>query len=624
MKKILIVEDEVIIGLDIASKLSSQGYIVQGQVTTPAEALEAVGNETPDLILMDINLKADIDGIELAKIIKASHNVPCMFLTSYSDKTTLERSMDAEPYGYIIKPYNEATLMASLSTSFIRIDLEQRLIKQKTMLSNIMNNTRDSIVVIDKRGIVVTANKVFNSFVGLADATLEDIEKISGGTLSMDFINRLYSNNISDIATLRINEVDKTTLVSVSSLTDGSGDNILLTITDITEVETIKEALVEAEGRFTKIFRKKMVPAVLIRYPEMQIFEMNESFQTMYGIIKDDATSNDIKSIFGTDVTEQLEVAISADKPVNLTKVKQFNYTDQSFYAHFSGKKVSLDNSDFLLLDVTDVTEQVRIAEMEKELQHKLIHANKMTSLGTLVSGVAHEINNPNNFIMFNSSLLMEFWEDIYALLEAELGAEISVGAMPLKDFKQDVEKLIEGITNGSERIRNIVHDLKGFSKQGNFENFENVSVEEVLKTSSRILNHQISKSTENFRIDIESPLPPVYGNKQKLEQVFINLLMNALEAISGKTSLVSVKAYQSEDNLIVEFQDEGLGISSENISRLTEPFYTTKQQEGGTGLGLSIVYSIVNEHNGTMDIQSVRGKGTIVKITLPLGEHSD
>jgi len=625
MKKILIVEDEVIIGLDISNKLTNQGYDVIDQVTTPEEALEVVSSERPDLILMDINLKADIDGIELAGKIREADDIPCVFLTSYSDSATIERSMSTEPYGYIIKPYTEGTLLAALRTSFTRIDLEQRLIKQRAMFKNVMNNTTDGIVVVTRQGEITLANEVFCEMMNLTDPVGSNIESVADGSFSMDFINKLYTNNISEMAFLHVKGDKNTILVSANNLTDEHGDSILLTLTDLTEIETIKDALSEAEIRFTKIFRKNMVPAALLTYPEMNISEVNEAFQMLYGIKEEDCLDKCISDIISEEILGLIRSSLDENNSFRLDIVGQKKVSGDTFFSSISGKMVTFDKVDYLLTDFYDITEQVRVSEMEKELQQKLIHANKMTSMGTLVSGVAHEINNPNNFIMFNSSLLLEFWEDAYKCLEkycAETGE--GVGGMSLEDYKEDVEKLIAGICNGSERIKSIVQDLKGFTKQSGPEQFEPVSVEDALNTSIRILNHQITKATENFVINIDSPIPLVMGNIQKLEQVFINILINSLEAISGRMALVEIRCHANDKSVFVEFHDQGLGISSENVSRITEPFFTTKQQEGGTGLGMSIVYSIVKDHGGILDIQSVLGEGTVVTIELPIGEGNE
>lgn len=615
MKKILIVEDEIIIGLDIATKLAKLGYSVTGTATRPGEALESVKGKTPDLILMDINLKSDMDGIDLAAKIKETKSIPVIYLTSYSDQHMIERSMQTEPYGYIIKPYTDASLTAALKTCFSRIELEEKIISQKNVLNNIMNSITDAMAVVKRDGTVTQYNLRFEELAGKKMLTGKTVSEIFDGYLNIEMINRLYEDNVKELFTIHIDDEVKHILISTSNL-EGEGGSIILTITDLTEMYTVKTALFEAERRFTKIFRKKMVPAVLVTAPDMRIFEINEAFSDLYGI-PESKIDEPLAAVVGEDAVEMIKNAAGSEDSFRVDILLQQSFDGKEFYANFRGKKVEFDDLEYYLVDVYDVTEQVRISEMEKELQQKLIHANKMTSLGTLVSGVAHEINNPNNFIMFNSSLLMEFWQDMFDHIN-KCDAVSDIGGMTVEEFSSDVENLIAGIVNGSERIKNIVLDLKGFAKTESGDKFERMSPAEILRTSVRILEHQMSKATENFVMNIAEPLPDIYGNIQKIEQVLINILMNALEAVVSSEALIEVACYCRGGKVIFEIKDEGVGISSDSLSRITEPFFTTKQSKGGTGLGLSIAYTIIQEHGGSLDISSELGKGTTVCIELP------
>ena len=616
MKKILIVEDEIIIGLDIASKLRKLGYDIIETVTSPDEALSLLTQCEPDLILMDINLKGEMDGIALGDVIKEKYNIPMVFMTSYSDGTMIDRAMNAEPYGYLIKPYTEGALIAMLKTSFTRLELERKNNLQGEMLNNIMDSITDAVAVVDNKHNLERINRKFKEIFDVDDPTGESLESVFDGLLDYEAVKKLYDEKSQDILNININGTQKHILISVSDFFWSTGSKLLLTITDLTEMYSMKSALTKAEQKFTKIFRKKMVPAVLVTCPEMVIFEMNDAFLDLYKTKPGVYVDREISCLIGSEAVQLIKDSMDDEESVRADMLKQKDVAGRDFYANIRGKKVEFDGHSYLLLDFADMTEQVRISEIEKDLQQKLIHANKMTSLGTLVSGVAHEINNPNNFIMFNSSLLLDFWKDIFTSLQS-YGCE-SIGGMSFDEFRGDIENLMSGINNGSERIKNIVQDLKGFAKTENINSFEPLDVEEVLRTAVRILEHQISKSTDNFVLDIEAGLPIIKGNTQKLEQVFINIIMNALEAIQTKTSLVQLRCYRADNMVIIEVKDEGVGIPQESLDRITEPFFTTKQSSGGTGLGLSIAYTIVQEHSGTIDISSVIGTGSVVQICFP------
>jgi signal transduction histidine kinase/CheY-like chemotaxis protein len=617
MKNILIVEDEIIIGLDIASKLQSNGFKVTGTVTSPDAALKSIDDKKPDLILMDINLNSSIDGIELAEKIYESYNIPVVYLTSYSDQKMIDRSMKTEPYGYLIKPYTDATLLATLKISFTRIKLEKKLLNQTKVMTNVMNNINDGIVEIDSDGTILLANNQFCKMMNINEAVGENISKVGGSIFDIIKLKALYENENSDIFNISQNNIEKFIYVSVSSLSSKNDGRMLFTLTDLTEIYTMKDAIYIAEGMFTELFRKKLIAGVLVSFPDGNIFEYNKAFVNMYKINKDFEKAN-ITDFFGKDFLNDIKDQLKSNESFKLDNYTQTKQDKTVFTSNIHGQMVTLDNCKYFLIDVYDVSEKLKTKEKEKELQQKLIHANKMTSLGTLVSGVAHEINNPNNFIMFNSSLLLDFLQDTFEYIDKNKSDDDKIGNIDINEFKEDFHKLITGISNGADRIKTIVQDLKGFAKQDDTSTFEKIDLTKVIKTAVRILNHQIFKATNNFELNIEENLPAIMGNAQKIEQVLINLLMNSIEALQDKNDSIHVKCYCKSDKIFVEIVDTGTGISEENLHRITDPFFTTKQQDGGTGLGLSIAYSIINEHKGKLNFSSTLNQGTNILIELP------
>jgi PAS domain S-box-containing protein len=270
----------------------------------------------------------------------------------------------------------------------------------------------------------------------------------------------------------------------------------------------------------------------------------------------------------------------------------------------------------------SDITEHKRAEEREKALQARLIHADKMKSLGILVSSVAHEVNNPNNFILFNSSILANAWKDIQRILDLYMQdhGDYSLAGLPYSEMRDAIPKLFTGITDGSQRIKAIVEKLKDFARtdRGSLEG--EVDMKKVVRDAVMILQSQIKKHTDYFNVAIEEGLPPVKGNHQQLEQVMINLMMNALQALRERSEAVEVKVrYDANGRAVqVSIRDEGCGMTADVLEKVTEPFFTTKLDSGGTGLGLSISRSIVDDHRGTLTFTSERGKGTTAILRLP------
>jgi signal transduction histidine kinase len=261
--------------------------------------------------------------------------------------------------------------------------------------------------------------------------------------------------------------------------------------------------------------------------------------------------------------------------------------------------------------------------EEAKTIQAKLIHANKMTSLGTLVSGVAHEINNPNSFIMSNAQLFNDIWKDIFLVLNEHYkkNGDFPIGDMKFSEIQSLVPRLLNTITKGTERIKNIVDSLKNFARADTGNLDEKVDVNKVVENAIFFLNAEIKRFTNNFHVTCKDNIPFVKGSSRQLEQVVINLLMNSLQALDNRERGIWITTSHDEkaDSVLIRVKDEGCGIQKDMLDRITEPFFTTKLNQGGTGLGLSISYAIVKEHKGSMEFISEPGKGATACITLPV-----
>ncbi len=233
-----------------------------------------------------------------------------------------------------------------------------------------------------------------------------------------------------------------------------------------------------------------------------------------------------------------------------------------------------------------------------KETQSHLLQSEKMASLGILTAGVAHEINNPLNFIM-----------------GAYIGLEKQFSNYNIDD--QNVFVLLNSIKTGVERISTIVSSLNHFS-QSNTCNNEQCHINSILDNCLIILSNQISEGVIIHREYAENPIP-IKGNMANLHHAFLNILSNSLQAIEQK-GIITIKTLinSTKNRLIIEISDTGKGISKENIGKVTEPFFTTKDPGKGIGLGLSITYKIIKDHQGILEFDSVIDKGTSVRVELP------
>jgi signal transduction histidine kinase len=246
-----------------------------------------------------------------------------------------------------------------------------------------------------------------------------------------------------------------------------------------------------------------------------------------------------------------------------------------------------------------------------------------MASLGTIVSGVAHEVNNPNNLIMFNAPMILSAWDDAVPVLEAYFreNGDFSLGGLPYPEMREVVPRLARGISGASLRIKGIVGNLKDFARQDGTKRHAPVRINDVVRTAVAILNHEIIKATHRFDMELGEGIPPVMGSEQQLEQVVINLLNNALQSLPSNQRGIRVSTRQAPETGEVEVcvADEGVGMTLEVMERIKEPFFSTRLDSGGLGLGVSICRSIVQAHKGTLDFVSEEGKGTRAVVRLPV-----
>ncbi len=272
---------------------------------------------------------------------------------------------------------------------------------------------------------------------------------------------------------------------------------------------------------------------------------------------------------------------------------------------------------------IEDVTERKEAEEKSRLQQQQLLMADKMKSLGILVSGIAHEINNPNNYILLNSKIISRAWNDIMPIIGTyyKEHGDFPLAGLPYSKASKKIEQLISGITEGSVRIQKIVQSLKDFARHDRGILDQAINVNSVIESALLIMENLIKKSTKHFTVKYRKDLPPVKGNFQQLEQVIINLVTNACQALTEKGQKIDISTsfIKKSDKIVIRIKDEGAGMSEEDLKHIMDPFFTTKRDLDGTGLGLSISYNIVEDHGGDLKFTSKPEKGTCASVILPL-----
>ena len=263
-----------------------------------------------------------------------------------------------------------------------------------------------------------------------------------------------------------------------------------------------------------------------------------------------------------------------------------------------------------------------RTQEALKESQQQLQQAQKMETLGTLVAGVAHEINNPINLIMYNLPLIQKIWSDFLPVLIEQKKAfpDQKFGGFTYEFLEDNLPQLVADMDMAANRVAKIVSDLKNFSKQSNVAEKSALRVNTAVKNALRLAQTTLRKSRVHIELELGENLPSMQGNLQSLEQIILNIVINAVQAIDHDRGLIRIRSgFQIKDGrILIGISDNGRGISPAVADKLFLPFVTDKQAEGGTGLGLSVTYGLVQAHGGDITFESHKGKGTTFTISLP------
>lgn len=395
---------------------------------------------------------------------------------------------------------------------------------------------------------------------------------------------------------------------------------------DINERKRAERELLESEERFHNIFDQNEDAIILFRLDNFAMIDANPAALQLFGYGRSELLDQlPYAMIDGNDFQELID-EISMDGEATTFQL------DRSRGHRRDGTEISIVIRASILrlrdeyvvhCSIRDISDKIRMEEEINISQAKLIQANKMTSLGMLSSSVAHEINNPNNCIAVNSTILADVWRDAEPILRryADDSGDFPLRGLPFSRMQTMVPRLLHGITEGSGRITAIVDNMRQFVREEKGGKKGPIDVNKLVENATSILWHHIHKYTNKFVSSLGEGLPSALGHGQQVEQVIINLLMNSLQALPDRNRGVSIATSHDRhtERIVLVVQDEGVGMEQSVIDRLSEPFFTTKMESGGTGLGLYISSSIIKEHHGTMEFSSAPGIGTTVTVTLPL-----
>jgi len=309
-------------------------------------------------------------------------------------------------------------------------------------------------------------------------------------------------------------------------------------------------------------------------------------------------------------------------KKVQKTKapvIQEVRHGDTYYLAHAMpvfGKEHEIDGIIEYFQDIT----------YRKTYEQQLQQADKLASLGQLVSGIGHEINNPNQFIRGNIKIIQQALEDMLPIVDdyQKSHPDLKIARLKYDFFREHIMTLVGDMANGSERIKRIVESLKGFARKDEGLLVDKVDINNVIEESARLVHNQVHKFAD-ISLDLGDDIPLFRGNAQKLEQVLINLVINASQAMPDDTrGEIQIASRRDGEWVEVTVADNGAGMGEATLKNIFDPFFTTKRARGGTGLGLSIAFRIMEEHGGNIAVSSTLGEGTTFTLRLPLKKKDE
>lgn len=390
----------------------------------------------------------------------------------------------------------------------------------------------------------------------------------------------------------------------------------------------------ESENRLRAILEAAVDPIITINQSGI-IESANPAASDLFGYTKEELVGQNVNILTGEPHRERHDEYISNYLKTGEKRIIGFGREEIAIHKNGQSIPVDLTVSEVNLGDrlifmgiLRDLRERRRLQELERDRQRQMIQSDKMASLGVLVSGMAHEINNPNHLIRLAVGQLENTWKSLVPVTKHyyEEHGDYLIGGFPYLEAGGEISKTLNAIRGGSERIAKLVKELKDYARELPEKMNQAVDVNDVVRSANILLQNAIQKATHHFSMQLSEDLPDIQGAFQRLEQVMVSLIMNACQALTDPEQRIEVSTFcdSREGWVIVEIKDEGEGIPPEIMDRLLDPFFTTKSKIGGSGLGLSISSGIVRDHGGELKFSSQPDGGTTVTIKLPMIQSVD
>lgn len=369
------------------------------------------------------------------------------------------------------------------------------------------------------------------------------------------------------------------------------------------ENAALQDQCVLSEEKYRTLFNSNPHPIFILDSTTFHILDMNKRAEDSYGYSRAELLGKDFLKL-GDRSDEELAEGLknlSADKSHLFTKKRHYRKGGRPFYVNINMSYAKYGEIDAIIASTTDITEVV-----EKETQ--LIQAGKMTTLGVMAAGMAHEINQPLNVIQVCADFFLKMLNR----------------GQPIEE--QDLRMMANDIVANVERASGVIKHVRDFARQSEPVR-SRIKINDPINDVFKVLGHQLKVHDVQVELDLDPDIPEVFAEHNRLEQVFINLVSNAIDAMDEKAARpdnadkekrLTIRSFAENGQVVVKVIDTGTGMTEEIKNKILEPFFTTKKVGKGTGLGVSISYGIVKDYNGSIEIESEVGKGTTFILKFP------
>lgn len=617
--KILIAEDEEIVAKNIEKRLTADGYIVVASVSTGEEAIEKAKSLTPDIILMDIKLKGKIDGIETADIIRRDFQLPVIFLTSYADEETFQRAKNTEPFGYLIKPFENKELNRVVELALYKNKIYQELVETKLRFEIAIKAGNMGVWEFWPTEGKYFSDKNLKALYGFGENELSDnlddwsalVYKDDRELMSSTFRNFLKSKGREFKFEHRIYRKDRSTgwVIDHGLLFEADGSKplrLIGTTTDITERKEAEVELQKSEEKFRNVFEGSGIGMAILSL-DGQFTKVNSVFCEMIGYKEQELISANFRDITHPgDIEKSIglvkDLLKSETRESTLVEKRYLTKTGEIIWAlttvsltqDFEGKPL------YFIVQIQDITQRKRNEEQVLRYTDELKNLN--ASKDKFFSIISHDLRSP-----FNSLLgLTEFLTHSYDEMNPS-----------------DIKNSILNIYNSAQQVYNLILNLLEWSMLQSGRLKVEKSIINLAELGMEIMN-LYKEGANNKRLELVNHMNDsifIYADKYMIDTIVRNFVSNSIKFTNPGGKII-IKGMINGDNAEVSVTDTGIGINPEDQKNLFRIDEQTRRDgtanEKGTGLGLILCKEFIEKNNGVLWVESEEGKGSRFSFTVP------